>query len=80
VLCIAHALETFKTLNGDDVIAVIERTQGPVVDGTMYAVPGFVAQLEVYHQAAMTALNGHELNGRPLTVNEARPREARRHT
>jgi len=27
--------------------------------------------------AAMTALNGHELNGRPLTVNEARPREER---
>ena len=27
--------------------------------------------------AAMTALNGHELNGRALTVNEARPREER---
>src|SRR5437762_234381 len=27
--------------------------------------------------AAMSALNGHELNGRPLTVNEARPREER---
>jgi len=25
----------------------------------------------------MTALNGHELNGRTLTVNEARPREER---
>src|SRR5437762_14112861 len=25
--------------------------------------------------AAMSALNGHELNGRALTVNEARPRE-----
>jgi len=28
-------------------------------------------------QAAITALNGHELNGRPLTVNEARPRPER---
>jgi cold-inducible RNA-binding protein len=28
--------------------------------------------------AAMSALNGHELNGRALTVNEARPREERR--
>jgi cold-inducible RNA-binding protein len=28
-------------------------------------------------KAAMGALNGHELNGRPLTVNEARPREER---
>lgn len=28
-------------------------------------------------QAAITGLNGHELNGRALTVNEARPREER---
>jgi cold-inducible RNA-binding protein len=28
--------------------------------------------------AAMTALNGRDLNGRSLTVNEARPREERR--
>jgi RNA recognition motif-containing protein len=27
--------------------------------------------------AAMSATNGHELNGRALTVNEARPREER---
>jgi RNA recognition motif-containing protein len=28
-------------------------------------------------KAAMGALNGREFNGRPLTVNEARPREER---
>ncbi|MGH9720156.1 MAG: RNA recognition motif domain-containing protein [Bryobacteraceae bacterium] len=28
-------------------------------------------------QAAMTALNGRDLNGRPLNVNEARPRAQR---
>ncbi len=28
-------------------------------------------------QAAITALNGHEVNGRALTVNEARPRPER---
>src|SRR4029077_9423513 len=28
-------------------------------------------------KAAMSAINGHELNGRALTVNEARPREDR---
>ncbi|HTS18587.1 MAG TPA: RNA-binding protein [Verrucomicrobiae bacterium] len=27
---------------------------------------------------AISRFNGHELNGRPLTVNEARPREDRR--
>jgi cold-inducible RNA-binding protein len=27
--------------------------------------------------AAVAALNGHELNGRALTVNEARPRQER---
>jgi cell division protease FtsH len=61
VLCIAHALETHKTLNGDDIIAVVERTQGPVIDGTMYSVPGFVAQLEAYHQAAMAAHQEHSM-------------------
>jgi cold-inducible RNA-binding protein len=30
--------------------------------------------------AAMNALNGQEFNGRPLTVNEARPREERPRT
>ena len=28
-------------------------------------------------QVAITALNGKDMNGRPLTVNEARPREDR---
>ena len=28
-------------------------------------------------QAAITALNGHEMDGRALTVNEAKPREDR---
>jgi cold-inducible RNA-binding protein len=28
-------------------------------------------------QAAITALNGHEVEGRALTVNEAKPRESR---
>jgi cold-inducible RNA-binding protein len=28
-------------------------------------------------QKAINALNGHEVNGRALTVNEARPRESR---
>ena len=30
VLCVAHALEVHKTLSGEDVVAVIERTPGPI--------------------------------------------------
>jgi RNA recognition motif-containing protein len=38
----------------------------------------FVTMSDNTHaNAAMSALNGSELNGRPLTVNEARPREER---
>jgi RNA recognition motif-containing protein len=39
---------------------------------------GFVEMDSGDHaQAAITALNGKEVNGRALTVNEARPREER---
>src|SRR5215472_14229425 len=37
VLSLAHALETHKTLSGDDVVAVIEHTEGPLLDGRPYA-------------------------------------------
>ena len=33
VLALAHALETYKTLSGEDVVAVLEHTRGPLVDG-----------------------------------------------
>ncbi len=40
---------------------------------------GFVEmESEEAADAAIEALNGWEMNGRPLTVNEARPREDRR--
>jgi RNA recognition motif-containing protein len=38
---------------------------------------GFVEVPEAQAQAAIDALNGSDLGGRPLTVNEARPREDR---
>jgi ATP-dependent Zn protease len=59
VLCLAHALETHKTLSGDDVVAVFERQVGPLVDGRVYADPGFMAELETYHQGAMAAHRVH---------------------
>jgi ATP-dependent Zn protease len=59
VLAIAHALETHKTLTGDDIEAVLEGREGSTVDGTAYADPEFVARLEEYHAAAVGAHRGH---------------------
>jgi cell division protease FtsH len=59
VLALAHALETHKTLSGDDVVAVIERQQGPIVDGRPYADPDFIQELEDYHNQASAAHHQH---------------------
>jgi ATP-dependent Zn protease len=52
ILCLAHALEWHRTLNGADVEAVINRTRGPIVDGSVYAVDSVRATLEAYHAEA----------------------------
>jgi cell division protease FtsH len=59
VLCLAHALETHKTLTGDDVLAVLEHRQGPLIDGRPYGNPDFVNQLEAYHTGAAAAHREH---------------------
>jgi hypothetical protein len=59
ILALAHALETYKTLSGDDVRAVIEGQQGPLVDGTPYADDQFIAKLRDYHLAAKRAHQEH---------------------
>jgi cell division protease FtsH len=66
VLSLAHALETHKTLSGDDVVAVLTRRQGPVVDGRVYADPGFLRQLEEYHASAADAHRTHSPVPLPL--------------
>ena len=40
VLALAHALETYRTLTGDDVEAVIEGREGDMVDGSRLPGPG----------------------------------------
>jgi ATP-dependent Zn protease len=55
VLAVTHALEVHKTMSGEDVIAVIEGTEGPTVDGRGYLEPEFVAELEQYHRTAVEA-------------------------
>ena len=35
VLAVAHALETHKTISGEDIAAIVEGTSGPLVDGAV---------------------------------------------
>ncbi len=66
VLCVAHALETHKTLNGDDVVAVIRREPGPLIDGTIYASDELYQELEDYHRDAARAHKEHSRIEREL--------------
>lgn len=59
VLALAHALETFKTLSGEDVAAVIEGIQGSIVDGRPYRNKAFLAKIDKYHKAALVAHREH---------------------
>ncbi len=68
VLAVAHALETHKTISGDDVAAIFEGRQGPKVNGRDYHHPSFVEVADRYHNEALVA---HRQTGRvevPLPV------------
>ena len=62
VLALAHALETYKTLSGEDVVAVLEHTRGPLVDGRVYADESFLDSLNEYHLAAARAHRDHSMD------------------
>ena len=68
VLALAHALETHKTLSGEDVTAVFEGRRGPLVDGAPYADDAFIARLREYHLAAARAHREHNQPHMPLPV------------
>ncbi len=59
VLGVAHALETRKTITGDDVAAVVEGSVGPTVDGRPYQDAAFRQMLENYHAAVLRAHKEH---------------------
>jgi len=61
VLALAHALETYKTLSGEDVAAVIEGVQGSIVDGRPYLDANFLAEIEKYHSASVVAHREHRV-------------------
>jgi cell division protease FtsH len=68
VLAIAHALETHKTISGEDVTAIFEGRQGPKINGRDYHHPSFLEVADRYHNEALLA---HRSTGRvevPLPV------------
>ena len=71
VLALAHALESHKTLSGEDVTAVFDGGRGPLVDGAPYADDAFIAKLRDYHLAAKRAHQEH--NQPELTLPVAEP-------
>jgi ATP-dependent Zn protease len=74
VLRMAHALETHKTVDGEDVVAVIEGTEGPLIDGRAYCDDEFVEAMESFHRAVVDAHRAHETVAVPLpTTNGQHP-------
>jgi cell division protease FtsH len=73
VLAVGHALEAHKTISGQDVTAIINGVEGPVVDGRPYREPDFLAELEAYHLRAVSAHGGDR--GMPLPVPVPAPRD-----
>jgi hypothetical protein len=61
VLALAHALETYKTMSGEDVAAVIEGEKGSIVDGRPYLDSTFLAEIERYHSASVVAHREHRV-------------------
>ena len=68
VLAVAHALETHKTLSGNDVHAVIEGKQGDVLDGSVYHRAENLSLLESYHLSALKAHQEHRKPDMALPV------------
>jgi len=73
VLALAHALESHKTLSGEDVTAVFEGTRGPLVDGTVYTDDAFIDRLREYHAAAKLAHQQHSKPAIPMPTPEPVP-------
>ena len=68
VLAVAHALETHKTISGEDVAAIMEGTVGPRVDGRVYHQTQFVQIAEDYHSVALEAHRQVDDVAAPLPV------------
>ena len=66
VLAVAHALETHKTITGEDVSAIVDREVGPFLDGRGYYTPDAIKALEDYHAAVLELRRTGEMQLPPL--------------
>jgi ATP-dependent Zn protease len=76
ILAVAHALETHKTVTGDDIRAIIEGRPGTLIDGTPYGTPEFDRLAEDYHNRVVAAHKGHGKVDIPLPLLNGRYRVA----
>ncbi|HVB07003.1 MAG TPA: AAA family ATPase [Acidimicrobiales bacterium] len=68
ILALAHALERHKTLTGEDVMAIVNGTKGPLIDGRMYHTEEFREMAEAYHAEILRAHRDHDDVNIPLPV------------
>jgi cell division protease FtsH len=73
VLAVGHALEFHKTISGQDVTAIINGEEGPVVDGRPYREADFLAELEAYHLRVVSAHGGDRSLPLPVPVPRKMP-------
>jgi ATP-dependent Zn protease len=70
VLAVAHALEKFKTITGEDVLAIIDGRPGPFIDGRRYHTEEFREMAEEYHRRIVDVHAGRSRDLIPLPVVE----------
>jgi cell division protease FtsH len=68
VLAVAHALERFKTITGEDVLAIIDGRPGPFIDGRRYHTEEFRHVAEEYHRRILDVHAGRSHEPVPLPV------------
>ena len=66
VFGVAHALESHKTLSGEDVEAVIEGKKGRGIDGRPYKTKAFMEVYGDYHERLVNALVNRVKMAAPL--------------
>ena len=59
IMAVAHALEINKTVTGEDVEAIIEGREGPLLDGRPYHTSEFAQMAEAYHVKVVAAHKAH---------------------